>query len=416
MDTRIPSLVPEQFGPLQGVRILSTGTIVAQPFAASLAADMGAEVIHVERPKEGDIWRQLGRPIPLPGEDGGTASTTWVQEHRNTFCVTLDMSTAEGKDLFLQLVSHADIWMESSKAGTYDRWGLDDETVLATNPALVIIHVSGYGQTGHPDYLGRASYDVVGQAFGGMMHLNGSPDPEPPLSAAPLSADYITALYCLWSSLAGYIHAQRTGRGQVIDLAQYEAIHHILSGTMTAYYELGIVRERAGHKGYRVQPFGAYRASDGWVIIAAVGTVFDKVCSILGLDSSEPKWRLAATEAASVEGVEFDAILSGWVEERTVQEVEEIMNASQVACCPIMSARDMAENPHYRARELHIEWDDVQLGRKVKGVGFTPKFSETPGKVWRGSVSLGHDNDLIYGHYLGLRPDELEELRETGTI
>ena len=416
MDTRIPSLVPEQFGPLQGVRILSTGTIVAQPFAASLAADMGAEVIHVERPKEGDIWRQLGRPIPLPGEDGGTASTTWVQEHRNTFCVTLDMSTAEGKDLFLQLVSHADIWMESSKAGTYDRWGLDDETVLATNPALVITHVSGYGQTGHPDYLGRASYDVVGQAFGGMMHLNGSPDPEPPLSAAPLSADYITALYCLWSSLAGYIHAQRTGRGQVIDLAQYEAIHHILSGTMTAYYELGIVRERAGHKGYRVQPFGAYRASDGWVIIAAVGTVFDKVCSILGLDSSEPKWRLAATEAASVEGVEFDAILSGWVEERTVQEVEEIMNASQVACCPIMSARDMAENPHYRARELHIEWDDVQLGRKVKGVGFTPKFSETPGKVWRGSVSLGQDNDLIYGHYLGLRPDELEELRETGTI
>ncbi len=416
MDTRRPSLVPEQFGPLQGVRILSTGTIVAQPFAASLAADMGAEVIHVERPKEGDVWRQLGRPIPLPGEDGGTASTTWVQEHRNTFCVTLDMSTAEGKDLFLQLVSHADIWMESSKGGTYDRWGLDDETVLAANPGLVITHVSGYGQTGHPDYVGRASYDVVGQAFGGMMHLNGSPDPEPPLSAAPLSADYITALYCLWSSLAGYIHAQRTGRGQVIDLAQYEAIHHILSGTMTAYYDLGIVRERAGHKGYRVQPFGAYRASDGWVIIAAVGTVFDKVCSILGLDPAEPKWHLAATEAASVEGVEFDSILSGWVEDRTVQEVEEIMNASQVACCPIMSARDMAENPHYRARELHIEWDDVQLGRKVKGVGFTPKFSETPGKVWRGSVSLGHDNDLVYGHYLGLRPDELEELRETGAI
>ncbi len=141
-----------------------------------------------------------------------------------------------------------------------------------------------------------------------------------------------------------------------------------------------------------------------------------KVCSILGLDPAEPKWHLAATEAASVEGVEFDSILSGWVEDRTVQEVEEIMNASQVACCPIMSARDMAENPHYRARELHIEWDDVQLGRKVKGVGFTPKFSETPGKVWRGSVSLGHDNDLVYGHYLGLRPDELEELRETGAI
>ena len=115
------------------------------------------------------------------------------------------------------------------------------------------------------------------------------------------------------------------------------------------------MRERAGHKGYRVQPFGAYRASDGWVIIAAVGTVFDKVCSILGLDPAEPQWHLAATVAAYIEGVEFDAILSGWVEERTVPEVEEIMNASRVACCPIMSARDMAENPHYRATSSPTE-------------------------------------------------------------
>ena len=414
MDIQKPTLVPEEFGPLQGVRILSTGTIIAQPFAAALAADMGAEVIHVEQPRDGDVWRKLGRPIPV--DDTTTVSTTWVQEHRNTFCVTLDLSSAQGKEMFLELVSKSDIWMESSKAGTYDKWGLDDATVLAVNPKLVITHVSGYGQTGHPDYLGRASYDVVGQAFGGMMHLNGSPEPQPPMTAVPLSADYITALFCMWSSLAGYIHAQRTGRGQVIDLAQYEAVHQILSGTMMAYYELGINRERTGYKGSRIQPFDAYHARDGWVIIAAVGTVFDKLCLILGLDVSDPKWMKAHTDAASLEGVEFDAVISGWVEERSIKEVEEILNASQVACCPVMSAKDMDENPHYQARDMHIEWEDEQLGRKVKGVGFTPKFSKTPGKVWRGSVSLGYDNDLVYHHYLGLQPEDLQTLREQGII
>ena len=414
MDIEKPTLVPEEFGPLQGVRILSTGTIIAQPFAAALAADMGAEVIHVELPRDGDVWRKLGRPIPV--DDATTVSTTWVQEHRNTFCVTLDLSTPQGKEMFLELVSKADIWMESSKAGTYDKWGLDDNTVLAANPKLVITHVSGYGQTGHPDYLGRASYDVVGQAFGGMMHMNGSPEPEPPRNAVPLSADYITALFCMWSSLAGYIHAQRTGRGQVIDLAQYEAVHQILSGTMMEYYELGINRGRAGYKGSRIQPFDAYHARDGWVIIAAVGTVFDKLCLILGLDLSDPKWMKAHNDVTSVEGIEFDAVISGWVEERSIKEVEEILNASQVPCCPVMSAKDMDENPHYQARDIHIEWEDEQLGRKVKGVGFTPKFSETPGKVWRGSVSLGYDNDLVYHHYLGLEPDDLEILREQGII
>ena len=414
MDIQKPTLVPEEFGPLQGVRILSTGTIIAQPFAAALAADMGAEVIHVELPRDGDVWRRLGRPLEL--DDGTTTSTTWVQEHRNTFCVTLDLSVPQGKEMFLELASKADIWMESSKAGTYDKWGLDDKTVLAANPKLVITHVSGYGQTGHPDYQGRASYDVVGQAFGGMMYLNGSPEPQPPMTAVPLSADYITALFCMWSSLAGYIHAQRTGRGQVIDLAQHEAVHQILSGTMMAYYELGINRERAGYKGSLIQPFGAYHARDGWVIIAAVGTVFDKLCLILGIDPADPKWITAHNDTASVEGEEFDAVISGWVEERSIKEVEEIMNASQVACCPVMSAKDMDENPHYQARDMHIEWEDEQLGRKVKGVGFTPKFSETPGKVWRGSVALGHDNHQVYHHYLGLEQEDLDMLREQGII
>ena len=148
----------------------------------------------------------------------------------------------------------------------------------------------------------------------------------------------------------------------------------------------------------------------------AAGVVYDRVCRLLGLDPTEEKWRKAATELESLDGIEFDAILRGWIEERTVQEVVEVMNAAQVACSPIMTAKDMAEDPHYQIRDVDIEWEDAQLGRGVKGAGVVPKFSETPGKVWRGSVPLGHDNELVYGHFLGLAPSEVSELEERGVI
>ena len=415
MDQQRPSLLPESFGPLQGVRILSTGTIIAQPFAAEMAAEMGAEVIQIERPGVGDgVWRNL--EFPIKANDGTYVAAGWVQDRRNIFHVTLDLSTPRGKELFLQFIPYTDIWMESSIPGTYREWGLDDETVTAANPRIVIAHVSGYGQDGHPDYLGRASYDFIGQAFGGMMNLTGFPEPDPPVKATPWTADYITALFCLWSSLAGYIYAQRTGKGQVIDLAQYEAIHHILAGTMVAYNELGLNRERAGNKAGLFQPYDTYQAKDGWVIIAAVGVVFDRVCRVLGLDPTEEKWHNAHRQVESPGGIEFDAILRGWVEERTVKEVEETMNAARVACCSIMTPKDMAEDPHFQMRDTHIEWEDPQLGRKVKGTGISPKFSLTPGKVWRGSVSLGYDNDLVYRQVLGLEPSEIAQLREDGII
>jgi crotonobetainyl-CoA:carnitine CoA-transferase CaiB-like acyl-CoA transferase len=415
MTQRPPSLLPKQFGPLRGVRILSTGTIIAQPFAAAMAAEMGAEVIQVERPGVGDaVWRNL--EFPMQGENGAAIAAGWVQDRRNTLHTTLNLASPKGKEMFLDLIPHCDIWMESSIPGTYRDWGLDDETVLKANPRIIITHVSGYGQDGHPDYLGRASYDFIGQGFGGMMHLTGFPHPEPPVRAVPWTGDYITALFCLWSSLAGYINAQRTGQGQVIDLAQYEAIHHTLAGTMVAYYEMGLERERSGNQAGLFQPYDTYQASDGWVNIAALGTVFNRICGVLGLDPSEDKWQKAQFEVESMEGIEFDAILRGWVEERTIKEVVDTLNAAEVGCSAIMTPRDTAEDPHYRARNVHIEWEDINLGRKVKGIGIVPKFSETPGEVWRGSVPLGYDNETVYTSLLGLDNAELARLKEEGII
>lgn len=407
------SLIPRGFGPLQGVRILSSGTIMAQPYAVTLAAEMGAEVIQIERPGVGDaVWRTL--EFPLEAKDGSKVASAWVQTRRNSFHITLNLATPKGKELFLSLISWADIWMESSIPGSYKEWGLDDETVLQANPRVVITHVSGYGQDGHPDYLGRASYDFIGQAFGGLMNLTGFPDPDPPVRAAPWTGDFITALHCLWSSLAGYICAQRTGQGQVIDLAQYEGIHHTLAGTMVAYYEQGLVRERTGNRAGLFQPYDAFQASDGWVVIAGPGTTYDRVCGVLGLDPNEEKWRSAYDNVDSPEGIEFDAILRGWLAQRTVKEAVDTLNAAKVACSPIMTAKDMAEDPHYEARGVHIEWDDVCLGRKVKGTGFTPKFSKTPGEVWRGSVPMGYDNELVFERILGLSASDLADLQAQG--
>ncbi len=416
METRPASLLPEQFGPLQGVRIVSSGTLVAQPFAAVLAAEMGAEVIQIERTGEGDAaWRHLG--MQLPTSDGqGQVATTWIQERRNEWYVTLDFSKPEGKELFLKLVKSCDIWMESSKPGSYTKWGLTDEAVLQANPKLVIAHVSGYGQTGHQDYLGRASYDMIGQAFGGLMYQTGFPDPDPPVRANPWTADYITALFCLWSSLAGYISAQRTGTGQVVDISQFEAIHRLLSGTMVEYFSNGFVRERTGNKATAFQPYDAFQASDGWVVVGAVGlAVFSRVCRVLGLDPEEEKWQRASVDVNGLEGIEFDALLRGWIAERTVAEAVEQLNAAQVACCPIMNSKDMAEDPHYEARNVHVEWEDNQVGR-VKGTGVSPSFSATPGKVWRGSVPVGHDNEQIYTHFAGLSREEVAQLKEKGVI
>lgn len=404
------TLVPEAFGPLQGVRILSTGSIIAQPFAAALAAQMGAEVIQVEQPGVGDaVWREVGLRIPAVDGTSPAPSTSWLAERRNEYNVSLNMATQEGREIFLKLAERADIWMESSRPGTYPKWGLSDDIVHAHNPRLVIAHVSGYGQTGDPAYLGRASYDMIGQAFGGLMYQTGFPDPEPPVRANPWTADYVTALFCLSSSLAAYIHAKETGEGQSIDVAQFEAIHAILAGTMVEYFQLGTVRERSGNKAPAFQPYDVFKAADGWVVIAAVGSLFEKVCRVLGLDHTDDYWAKARLEVNEVHGLEFDAILRGWVEERTKQEVVEAMNAAGVACCPIVTSRDAANDPHYQAREVHVEWDDEQVGR-LKGVGFVPKFSKTPQRIWRGSAALGADNGRIFGEVLGYTSEQLQRL------
>lgn len=407
-------LIAEPFGPLQGVRIVSSGTLIAQPFAGEIAAEMGAEVIQIERPVLGDAgWRTIGIRLDSKG-DAPPIATNWIQERRNVFCVTLDLSKPAGRDVFMKLIPTCDIWMESSKPGTYAKWGIDDDALRKVNPKLVVTHVSGYGQYGDPDYVARASYDIVGQAFGGVMYQTGFPD-NPPSRAAPWTGDYMTAMFTLWSSLAGLTYARAHGQGQSIDVAQYEAIHRTLGGTMVEYFEKGIVRERSGNKAQGFQPLDSFATSDGFVVIGAIADVYYRLLRAIGLDSADPKWDNAKNDLESIEGIEFDAILRGWVAERSTAEVVKILNEFQVPCAPIMTSKDIAEDPHYRARNMHIEWEDLQAG-PVKGIGVVPKFSQTPGKIWRGAPPIGHDNQRVYTDVLGISAGELDKLRRDKVI
>jgi crotonobetainyl-CoA:carnitine CoA-transferase CaiB-like acyl-CoA transferase len=189
-----------------------------------------------------------------------------------------------------------------------------------------------------------------------------------------------------------------------------------MGGTMLEYFQKDIVRERSGNRAQGFQPLDSFQAKDGWLVLGALGEEkFAAVTEVIGLDPSEEKWKKARIEIETIEGIEWDAMLRGWINERTVDEVVRAMNAVKVPCSPIMSSKDIAQNPHYKARQVHIEWEDEQVGR-VKGVGIAPKFSLTPGKVWRGSVGIGHDNNRIYGETLGVSASELEQLRREKII
>ena len=387
----IKPLLPEKFGPLQGVRIISSGVFIAQPFAAGLAAELGAEVIHVERPKVGD-----GYPAVRKG-----------QERRNMLCVSLNLDQPAGRDLFLRLMAAAEIWFESSKPGTYQRFGLDDEAVLKANPRLVAVHVSGFGQYGDPAYVGQASYDPIGQAFGGLMAQNGLPDPAPPTLLQPAALSYLTSSFIMWSALAALLHARATGQGQSIDIAMYEVAHKVLGGTMVEYFRNGHVRSREDNRAAAGPWSGTYKCADGWIVIGAIEDAgrIDTVIGARPVAGTSRADAIAATRAA----------LEAWLAPRSCQEALKALSGAGITCSKVMSANDMAQDPHYKSRDMHIDWDDAELGQ-VRGVGIVPKFSATPGKIWRGAATVGRDNAFVYRELLGLSESDLESLASDGII
>lgn len=392
-----------KFGPLTGVKVLSSGSVVASPFSAMLFAEAGATVIHAESAAAPDTCRAI--------------QYAWNQEHRNELALAINFPTDEGKEVFFKLIKWADIWFESSKGGTYAKWGLTDEVILAANPKIVIVHVSGFGQKGDPTYVNRASYDAIGQAFGGYMAINGFPEPNPPMRANPYTCDYITALNGAWAALAAYNHAKETGKGEVIDIAQFEVMMKIQLHYPMTFFQEGKLLKRNGNADPKFAGYSVYKCKDGnYVFIGMVGGgPLKKGLKLIGIngDPDFPDGMQLALQGTPA-GTKLTAGIEAFCAEHDAEEVDKIFMENGVPCSTIYTVELAEKNSHYQAREVFAEWEDPQYG-KVKGVNILPKFEKAPGQIWRGAPLYGQDNSDVLKEF-GYSQEQIEAMYEKGVL
>jgi crotonobetainyl-CoA:carnitine CoA-transferase CaiB-like acyl-CoA transferase len=389
--------------------VVEMGSLLAGPFCGQLLADFGAEVIKVEAPGKGDPMREWGRHR----KEGRTL--WWPIIARNKKSVTLNLREEEGQDLARKLVAEADVLVENFRPGTMERWGLGYDRLSEMNPGLVMIRVSGYGQTG--PYRKRAGFGAIGEAMGGIRHVTGFPDQAPPRTGISLGDSLAATFGALGALTALYHRDAHGGRGQVVDVGIYEAVLALMESTIPEYELAGQVRGRTGTVLPFVAPSNIYPTKDeDYVLIAGnADTVFGRLSEALG----NPEWaedeRFATHHARGENMEELDAMISDWTRDRTVEEVLDAMEESGVPAGKVFTAEDMLSDPHYAARENVIRVEDPDIG-EFPMQNVVPRLSETPGAVrWTGP-RLGEHNDEVYGKVLELDDDERQSLRERGTI
>jgi crotonobetainyl-CoA:carnitine CoA-transferase CaiB-like acyl-CoA transferase len=403
-----PCITPT-FGPLEGIRVVGTGCLVAQPYIGTKLAEFGAEVIHVERPG-GDVFRftapQLTRGPRPHGCDEAEVT-------KNKLSLGLDLKQARGVELLMALWKISDVWMESSMPGSLDRSGITSELALAVNPSLVIVRVSTYGQYGKEEYLGRPGYDAIAQAYGGMMNLTGDPA-GPPQRAKTYTGDFITALTGWASTMMALWEVKKTGRGQVIDLAQFEAVAQTNGNTLPLFTGEGALYGHTGNRPPGFQPYDTFKCSDGWVYIGALGgPIYDRVPKFLGLDLAEYSYDECSKDATAVnseKGRELDRRLREYCAARTSLQVETELNEAKIGCARVYNTRDQYNDQHYAAREMTVPVLDRQSGVPIRVFGVVPKMSLTPGRIWRGAPSIGDDTSDILATMLGRSETEIDGL------
>jgi crotonobetainyl-CoA:carnitine CoA-transferase CaiB-like acyl-CoA transferase len=408
VTTGVPS------GPLAGIRVLDLGTRIGAPFAATLLADLGADVIKVELPGQGDFMRTIG-----PFLDG--YSLFWAVEGRGKRSVTCDLRAPAGQALVKRLVGVADVVVENFQPGTLERWGLGYEALAAVNPGIVLTRVSVYGQTG--PYRDRPGLDRNGIATGGLLYITGYPD-RPPVRPGLIVSDYLTGVFNAFAIVAALYErdrrARETGaapRGQWVDLSLYESILRIMEHTLAAYDRLGVVREREGNRLRNSAPLDNWETRDGkYVCIIAAGDgLFPRLARAIGREDllTDPRFTTMARRAEH--GDEINAIVAAWCRARTCREIQDVLEAHEVPFGVAYSVADIFADRHVAARGDIVTVEDPVVG-PVRMQGVYPRFSRTPGEVARGAPRLGAHNDEVYGGLLGLSADELAALRRERVI
>jgi crotonobetainyl-CoA:carnitine CoA-transferase CaiB-like acyl-CoA transferase len=396
--------------PLAGVRVIDVGTFLAGPYAASIMGEFGAEVIKVEHPISGDPMRRFG--VPTKRED---ATLAWLSEARNRKSVTIDLRQRRGVELFLKLVAKSDVLVENFRPGSMESWGLSWDVLSEVNPGLVMLRVSGFGQTG--PYRRRPGFAHVAHAFGGLSYLAGFPGESPVVPGSAPLGDYLSSLYGAIGVLLALRDKERTGLGQVIDIGGYEAVFRTLDEMAAAYGMFGKIREREGSGSFVAVPHGHFRTSDDrWVAIACTtDKMFERMAQAMDrpeLASSQiygdQRKRLAARE-------EVDRIVTEWASSLTRQELLERCLANEVPVGKLNSIADIFDDEHYQARGNLVEVQAEDVGPVVVP-GVVPTLSETPGRITNLGPPLGNATATVMRELLGMTAAEIRELRQLRTI
>ncbi|KAA8962859.1 CoA transferase [Mycobacterium sp.] len=397
-------------GPLDGLRVLELGTLIAGPFAGRLLGDMGAEVIKVEPPGNPDPLRTWGQ-AELDGH-----RFFWTVHARNKKAVTLDLRHPRGRELLLDLVEKSDIVVENFRPGTLEKWHLGYDVLAERNRGIILVRVSGYGQTG-PD-AHKPGYASVAEAASGLRHLNGFPGGPPPRLALSLG-DSLAGMFAAQGALAALYRRSTTGRGQVVDVALTESCLAIQESTIPDYDVGAVVRGPSGTRLEGIAPSNIYRSRDGaWVVIAAnQDTVFARLCRAIGRPDLITDDRFATHGARGRNQDELDTIIDAWAGEHSSAEIIETLSAAGVIAGPINTVADVVTDPQLLARGMIAEHFDERVNRTVLGPGIVPVFSESPGSIRSaGPARPGQDNDDVYIGLLGKTAQQLEALRAAGVL
>ena len=394
-------------GPLSDLRVIELGTLLAGPFCGQLLGDMGAEVIKIEPPGQGDPLRSWGR------QKQGEPSLWWPVVGRNKKAITLDMRQAEGQSILKELVAKADFVLENFRPGTMEKWGCGYEELAKINPRIIMIRVSGYGQSG--PYSHRAGFGAIGEAMGGLRYVVG--DPSTPPSRMGISiGDELAATFACLGALSALHYREKTGRGQMVDSALYEAVLNMMESLITEYDKTGYIRERTGAILPNVAPSNVYKTKDNLVLIAAnQDTVFGRLCEAMGMKDWPKDPRFIDHQARGANQQLLDGLINAWTETLTTEKVLELMDQFGVPAGQIYRAPEMLSDPHFKARNAIVTTQHPHFG-ELKMQNVAPKLSETPGGIHSAAPEMGQHNDDVYRKLLGMDDARLAGLQSKKVI
>ena len=394
----MPPLTP---GALKGLRVVEMGQLIAGPFAAKTLGDFGADVIKIEPPGAGDPlrnWRLL--------QDG--TSVWWQVQSRNKRSIALDLRSPEGQDIARQLIAQADVLIENFRPGTLEGWGMDYETLSKTNPGLVMLRISGYGQTG--PYRDLPGFGAIGEAMGGLRHLTGEPG-RVPVRCGISIGDTLAALHGTIGVLMALYHRKvNGGQGQVIDVALHEAVFNVMESLVPEYSAFGAIHEPAGSALPGIAPSNAYRCLDGVVLIAGNGdSIFKRLMQVIAREDLGNDPGLANNTGRVARVQEIDAAIEAWTHTRSVSDVLAALGEASVPAGRVYTAKDIASDPHYRARDMILQ-QTTRDGHEIEVPGIVPKLMGTPGQVRSAAPKLGDDTDAVLAE-LGMDAQAIAALR-----